>query len=280
MSWFAICVDMQFSSSYNTTMHNGNRLWQHMFLVIFAVGCVVPKQKTEGLYLRFYTSQEDNSTIRPLADGEVPLIIQVNGMSKAQERLGMYMRKNYRIRGHSIFSAPRFQGKQQLLELSKNVGSKVVIHVEEYSRTKTTARPVETFGMIQAPGFMGPGQMTQQTQFVREDVDLYTYAAWCLVPNERAPRFGFWARDINSIERRQAETNRGVMVQIIVNGTAAFKGNLIEGDIILKINDSIVIDLEQARELLEDLPSEATDLKLLIKRKGEEKELILHLGPE
>ena len=56
--------------------------------------------------------------------------------------------------------------------------------------------------------------------------------------------------------KQKYKTNKGVIVNIVINDTPAFKNDILQGDIITKINGKTVYDLNSAMEIMNGLQDE------------------------
>jgi PDZ domain len=63
--------------------------------------------------------------------------------------------------------------------------------------------------------------------------------------------------------RSRLQRNTGLLVTIVVNGTPAFRANLLEGDILLKINGEDIVDAPSFTEQLKQRAGQAVDIGLI-----------------
>jgi len=78
-------------------------------------------------------------------------------------------------------------------------------------------------------------------------------------------------------QRRKLERNTGVVVAVVVKGTPAFKANLLEGDVLLKINGADIIDTPGLSGQLTALAGQSVTFDLL--RGDQPRTLSVQLNP-
>lgn len=243
-------------------------------------------------YEKFYTPFGDNSSIPPLAEGEEPVIVSVAPSDEAfREAADRYKRNNYRELGVSSFTSGDTKRKE-LVKHAKKIGATVVIHASKFLRTHRGVMPLTTYnpgtttyqnfsGNVGGSNFYGTGSTytpgTTSTEYIPYSVDRYSYDALFLRQSEKRLRFGFIYRDLTSEERQKHETNKGVKISLVIKQTAAYQADLLEGDVLLKIDGERIEDSNHWRELVGSFPSQKIDVVLEVLRKGSRKSITLHL---
>lgn len=156
----------------------------------------------------------------------------------------------YEMVGYSSFTGPSADAKLAI-EQAKNLLADVILIKSEYLGTNTAAIPITTpttsttishatanaYGPGGATTAYGTGMSTtygQSTNWVPVSVEKYTNSAsyWIKAP---APIFGVRIRDTTPSERKENGTNRGVVVDVVVRGSPAFKADVLPGDLLLKV---------------------------------------------
>lgn len=89
--------------------------------------------------------------------------------------------------------------------------------------------------------------------------------------------FGAQFQDLTDDQRRTLQTNRGTVVRFVINGTPAFRNDILEGDIIRKINDTNVTDTHHGTELIAQ--NRGKPITLTIHRDGKDIQKQLTLDP-
>ncbi|HNW91554.1 MAG TPA: S1C family serine protease, partial [bacterium] len=80
-----------------------------------------------------------------------------------------------------------------------------------------------------------------QVRYVPQAVDYYSYSAtfW---RKTRPALFGVYVQPLDEATRRQLQSNRGVIVKIVVNRSPAFDADILRGDIITRFAGEPVAD--------------------------------------
>lgn len=247
--------------------------------VLSCTGCAT------NWYSKFYEDYRGPSeTVTPLPDGTSPVITHVEFESSAQkEAVKSLLRKNYRVIGQSGFYAA-VATEEQLIKHAREIGAEVVLHSSRYMRTKSGVmsvpqyNPGQTYqsnfsGYSGGQYFYGSGTTRSSgsfsNQYVPYSVDLHEYTVLYLVKSKEKLRFGIRFRELNSSEKQRLESNKGVAIHVVVNGSPAYDANLLEGDLVTAIGGQSVTDSESLVSLLNEIP--AGIVKFQIIRKGESK---------
>ena len=93
----------------------------------------------------------------------------------------------------------------------------------------------------------------------------------------KTPAFGAVLADLTSEQRRQIQSNKGVVVLIVMRGSPAFSNDVLEGDIIKRVNDFDVVDKMQCVEVFNKFRGKTVSLLLL--RNGKEVQKQFSLNP-
>jgi hypothetical protein len=201
--------------------------------------------------------------------------------------------------GYEVVGWMSFNGKgnalsnEQLIEQARAVGASVVIEWHRYRNTVSGAIPFTTTspsqivtsntnGTVNVNGNGGyatgnysgttttvlPG--TPTTQYIPYNIQRYDYNAsfWA-----KRKRYGLGAYyvDLTAEQRVRLERNGGVTVVAIVKGTPAFSGNILAGDVIVKINGQDVVDTAGATAMLGKLAGQVVTFDL---RRGGEARIV------
>lgn len=178
------------------------------------------------------------------------------------------MRNGYVLIGESSFQGPP-QSNGALMSQAKKVGADVVLVSSAYLGSQQTAVPwiqynpgqtytTTTSGTVNANAWGSGGYAygtgnyygnsttttpgTFSTQIIPVTVQLYSYDAG-FFRKRPAPIFGALSLPLPSEIRTQLERNTGVLVSIVVNDSPAFNANILEGDVILKMNGEDVMSV-------------------------------------
>jgi hypothetical protein len=194
----------------------------------------------------------------------------------------------YVLIGISSFFGPSKTGTQsQAIEQGKRVGAAVILVKSTYKDTLTGTLPytvpnapqvatVNTSGTVNSYGSGGyangtyngtstvtmPGGSTTYNipyAIARSDF----FASYWVASDPAKMRLGTRPVDLPDNLRAKLKRNTGVYIPIVIHGTPAFRANILEGDVILKINDVDVVDAKGFTDQLTQLAGETVTLDIL-----------------
>src|ERR1039458_3347059 len=258
-----------------------------MVLVLVAGACM--GACTSG-FEKFYTPDPNaqavlsSSAVLP-APKTPKLFLHSNDVQADAKRL---REEGYVYIGGSSFYGPANRSNQgQAIEQAKKVGAAVVLFKSEYMDTHsgvvpyTVANPptvstANTSGTINAYGSGGFASGNyNSTGTITTPGGYSTYAIPYSV-NRNTFFASYWAKQdvtklhlgvqcvpLNDELRRKLERNTGVLIAIVLRGTPAFNANVLEGDVILKLNGQDVIDVPSFNANLAQLAGKPVTLDML-----------------
>jgi PDZ domain len=241
------------------------RIVSASMLLLTLVGCAT----TDG-YREFYTpvpdlTPEKVAQMRAAPLASTPQVTHLSGRFD-QNAQREYMKEGYQVIGYSSFTSGHRQNDDDAVDQAKKIGADLVIILgSEYAGSVTTSVPLTTptattsytNGMATAYGTGGSavayGNSTTttygtSTSYVPMTVNRYQFGALYLVK----VRFhlGVRDRDLSDQERQELQTNRGVYVITVVDGTPAYASDILPGDIITALDGSRIDGLANFNELL------------------------------
>ena len=116
---------------------------------------------------------------------------------------------------------------------------------------------------------------THGTRYVPYSEDVYAYNAIYLRLDKKMPRIGLLAQSLTPKERKKLGSNKGVKVIVVVTRAAAYKADILEGDILLKFNGVEIEDIDHWKELKDSLSNEKVDVTLEVFRNRTTKQITL-----
>lgn len=190
--------------------------------------------------------------------------------------------------GSSSFYGPANRSNQsQAVEQGKKVGAAIVLFKSEYMDTRsgvvpyTVANPavvstVNTSGTVNAYGSGGYASGNyNSTGTITAPGGYSTYAIPYSV-NRNTFFASYWVKeDVSKLHlgvqgvplgddlRRKLERNTGVVIAIVIRGTPAFAANVLEGDVITKLNGVDVVDVPSFNSTLVRLAGQKVTLDVL-----------------
>jgi hypothetical protein len=118
-------------------------------------------------------------------------------------------------------------------------------------------------------------QLPGSTSYVPVPYSVSVYDQYATFWVEMSPSYwacGIHAADLSPDQRKIVGKNQGVLVDIVVKRTAAFRANVFEGDILLSVNSEPVFDINSMRALC--LKYKGNEISLEVLRDGKELTLV------
>ena len=240
-----------------------------LFLTLLLAACVNP-------YAKFYSGMENAKTHPAYIHSNEPVMIyDSNDLKRDYNEL---RRRGYVLIGESGFTGPaNAVSKSQLLEHAQKIGAQVVLTSSGYSHTETGAVPITlpttntsyTTGSATAYGPGGPatayGSSTtttygSQTSFIPFRVQHGQFRAVYFVKAKQ--RIGLYPIPLDDQTKRQLETNAGVRVEIVVEGSPAFNADILPGDILISFAGKKVNSVNHYTSLLKEHVESSVELVL------------------
>jgi len=210
--------------------------------------------------------------------------------------------QGYVLIGTSSFYGPANRSNaQQAVTQGKNVGAAVVMVKSQYMDTLTGVVPftttgppqvatVNTSGTVNTYGSGGyatgtysstgtltmPGATT--TNSLPYSIPRNTFfASYWAKGDPNKMRLGAYWVPLSDDLRHRLQRNTGVQINVVVTGTPAFRANILEGDVVERINHEDVIDVAGFRDQLARYAGQTVDLEIM--RGDESKTLPIKLNP-
>lgn len=194
-----------------------------MILALLIIsGCASPVYK-------YYTSVPVS-----YADDPIPCAFpEVEGISNLHSSLQEYYREGYVEIGQSSWNDEASDIQSDLLKKAKEIHACKVLVFRKQTGTQMEEIPSETYmspGFGYYPGYYVGGFETYQPYIVT----LYQYNIFFLIQMENFYT-GLYVTDLDDQSRKSIQSNKGVVVKLVVNNSPAYDADIIPGDIILNI---------------------------------------------
>ncbi len=224
------------------------------FMVICS-GCLNP-------YSQYYTDHTGGQNVLLNAENVVPYVEPQlrEGFESDKDAKEMW-ENGYGLIGISSFNGPEINQKQAIAQ-AKNVHAEIVIVYSQYTSTETGNVPITTpttqtsytSGNIYGTGGMAnySGTTTTygtQTTYMPYSVQKYDYYASYWIKMQ-PPSLGICFEDLTDELRRKIGSNKGVCITIVMKNSPAFRADLLNGDIVRKIDEIEVIDSTHLKEMI------------------------------
>lgn len=233
-------------------------------------------------YGQFYTNApgatpETIAKYRSGAPPKVPSLDHAGG--QPADVVAAYARGGYALIGYSSFNSGHRESDGSALSQGKKVGADLVVVIDpKYTGSITTSVPITTptattsyttgtataFGPAGSATAYGNSTTTtygSETTYLPMTVHRYDYSALYFI--KRHFILGANYRELNDEERRNLQSNKGVYVLAIVNGSAAYKGDVLVGDTIVAIDGQPVYGGQACTDLLEQKRGRTVELTIV-----------------
>ncbi len=230
--------------------------------VMSLAGCV-----TVNGYSKFYRSTpgatpERIAQLRASPPPEMPLVTHASKFPDAKP----FYQQGYAVIGYSSFNSGHNEPDSEAIAQAKKLGADLVVIVDpNYTGSVTSQIPLTTptsttsytngsataygsGGSVTAYGNATTTTYGSKTTYIPMTVNRYDYGAVYFVKQKFV--FGVHWRPLKDEERQLLQSNNGLYVDVVVNGTPAFRSDILPGDIIESINGQKVYDEKAASDLL------------------------------
>jgi membrane-associated protease RseP (regulator of RpoE activity) len=246
-------------------------------VVLMLTGCA-----TSG-YSQFYQGMSgitpaDVAQARAAPPPKVPALEHASG--PGEQVVAAYGRHGYALIGYSSFNSGHDETDAGALAQGAKVQADLVVVIApQYTGSRTATVPITTpttqtaytNGSATAYGPGGPvtayGNATtttygSQTAYVPITVNRFDYEALYLIKRGHYT-FGATCRDANDAEHTALQSNRGAYVLWVVDGTPAFKADVLAGDMIVAIDGAPIYGNDGYSDLLRQKHGQKVDVTIV-----------------
>ncbi|WIM04713.1 MAG: PDZ domain-containing protein [Candidatus Nitricoxidivorans perseverans] len=254
-----------------------------LFLSLLLAACANP-------YSQFYRGIPD-ARVRPgyIATTEEVKIYSTSDFGRDRKAL---MQKGYMPVGDSSFNAgANTVTEAQLREQASKIGAHLVLVSSKFTHAVSGAIPLTlpdtttSYSSGSATAYGSGGSVTAygssttttygtQTTYIPYTVNRSDFNAIYFVKVK--PKIGFIAEPLNDETKRMLQSNSGVRVDIVVEGSPAFEANVLPGDVLVSFGGESVRSIEHYQELLKALSGETVEV--VLNRDGRPLKLILQVN--
>ena len=223
--------------------------------------------------------------VTPLVERAAP----ING----QALIDAYAKRGYRLIGSASFNSGRSESENSAIEQGKTVGADLVVILNpQYTGSESSIIPISTptstttYSTGSATAYGKSGTVTAYssgtsttygttTSFIPITVHKSDYSAGYFVKQKFLLGADF--RDLNDAERNELQTNRGVAVRLVVDGSPAFNGDILSGDIVVSLDGIAISNINNLSTLISERRGNRILLGLF--RNGRSINLPIQLNP-
>lgn len=236
-------------------------------------------------YVKYYTPYVDPHTLPNvvlLSDNEEPKIYSSNNLQSDAIDLES---NHYTIIGYSSFNGAE-EGQDGIIEICRRTGAKIVLVSVEYTNTQTNSGSISVPNIettnINGNVYTSSGSSARYngiatTNSTRQipysyNVRRYDQEALYFVPITTKFRLGISWGELTSDIRQKFQRNSGVLVRIVYKGTPAYNANILNGDVIIKIDDTDISNPDEVGSIL-DKHIRGDEIEITIMRSAQEKKI-------
>jgi hypothetical protein len=254
-------------------------------LVAFLSACVNP-------YSEFYVAAPGMEDVRtnPSYDA-TPVAVQIFSSDDFDRDIKAMVRRGYQPFGGASFNAGEdLITRENLLKQAEKVGAHAVLVKSDYSHTVSGAVPIvvpqtsTTYTSGSATAY-GPGgsataygsatSTTYGSQTVMMPYSVRRFDAGAVFFAKWKFRVGVQVAQVPDAVRKARASNQGVMIDVVIEGSPAYRAGVMEGDLLLSINGAKIFSREDFVENISGNGSSTMRLELV--RDGKTKVLTVSL---
>ena len=256
------------------------------FASIALSGCA-----TSG-HQQFYQSFVDEvpaADIEWLREGQKPLVYSSDNLERDMD---IMLSKGYVAIGSSAFNG-QIAGADDVAAQATRVGATIAIVRYNYTNTQTSTVPLFVpttatsyhSGLVHGYGGSASYSGTSTTSGttvvpMTMHQRRFDQEAIYFGKSTKRPKYGVYLNDLSPETRREIQRNMGALVTIVVEDTPAFLGNVLPGDILIKVDGTDVRNGEHAVTLMGRGPYTPGVSVLTVLRDIGEVELTIELRDE
>lgn len=249
-----------------------------MKLLLVLLATVIVGGCAANGYEDFYKSVASPEVVaarRASPPPEQPIVRRSSGAPN----LAAYERQGYVPIGYSSFNSGEDEDEDDAIEQAQEVGADLVVIVNPtYTGSRTSSVPIVTpttqtsytSGSATAYGSGGSatayGNATtttygSRTTYIPITVNRYDFGAVYFVKLHFT--LGVSWRPLKPEERQALQTNKGLYVLTVINGSPAFKADILHGDIIESIADTPIGSVDSANSVINKFRGQSVPIKLI-----------------
>jgi serine protease Do len=254
---------------------------RHIFRVFV---CLVLTACASG-HQTFYKPFGDAKSLQDvqfLGKGEEPQIFSSNNLDR-DAKIAM-------SRGYLSIGASDFNGEQESVESvinqAKSVGALLVLVNSKFTESRYITMPLfipdnrttyhsgSMYGMNGSSSYTGTSS-SYGTKVVPMTTrqERYDQTAVYFVKSTKKAKFGLVFEELTLDLRLKYERNNGVLISVVLEESAAFKANILPGDVLIQLNDTVITNVQQALSLMQNYSPQEGRCILKIIRNGTEKNI-------
>jgi len=182
----------------------------------------------------FYNSWHDVNELKniiTLREGEEPIIIKSGNIDNDVNDV---LSNNYIIIGTTSFNGPDDNITNSIKEQCRKNRATVALYGKEYTDTRT--------GIYRSGDY-----------YSSYNIRRYDYTVYYFVQRTFLPALGWRLANLTNEDRRIFQRNTGAIVYVVLKNTSVFYANIVRNDIIVRINEHIINNVDDYWEIYDKL---------------------------
>jgi len=232
------------------------------------------------------------SPLYEIPDG-APKIMHSNWQNMENDNITM-LENGYVRLGNSSWNG-ELAHEYGALAKAKKVNASVVILYSKYTNTESGSLPLTTpstqtsttnfSGNVYGSGgygsYYGTGTTTtygSTTTYIPYNIRRFDQGAtYWIRMKDSAVRLGIYIIDLTPEARKASESNKGMLIMVIVKNSPAFNADIINGDILRRVGEIAIYNEDTYQEAL--VKYAGTETQVIVWRKGNEIKKDIKLNP-
>jgi hypothetical protein len=221
-------------------------------------------------YTEFFSKiKTRNLPIEYAVEGSQPTVIKVDSLKSYLDKIYEMESKEYTPLGQSNFTSGYAMPKGALEQASILKASIVIIR-DEYTNTEVSSYQTTSYDLFPGNPYTAPIYETKAKK-----IDKYSHSAVYMAKQPcHHCRTGMRYSNLSEQDKEIAQSNYGVVINLVIEGKIAYKSNLMRNDVVVSVNDEPIYDGSEFNAMLRRCIEEKKVAKLGVIRKGEPKTLI------
>lgn len=239
---------------------------------LWSIAAVLAISGCASGYSQFYISNSNFPPVVAAARRAAPPpaepIVERSRPDSPARVLDAYAQRGYVLIGSSSFNSGKQEPDSNAVRQGVAVGADLVLIINpRYTGSVTSAMPITmpttstaystgsatVYGPNGSVTAYGSGTTTTygtSTNYIPVTINRSDYSAIYFV--KQRFNLGLFSRDLNDVERKGLQTNRGAIVFVVVDGTPAFNADVLVGDMVVSVDGIAVSGQQELNRLLEE----------------------------
>lgn len=238
---------------------------KYLILILFCIsGCSNTIEK-------FYSGMSPQESINLFGENknQSPIIHEATN----SEEIYNMAANGFVIIGYSMFNTANIN-KNEILKFGKKINAEVITIAYQYTHTVNSVTPIiipnfsntnttirNNYGLNIAN--IDSNTTNYSTQYIQSSINRYDYQIifWRKYPSK--PKLGLRVVTLTQKEKLKIQSNKGVSVVVVANGSPAYKHDILPYDIITKINDKDIYSPQDLHIFLANFKGKILNIEII-----------------